>query len=173
MTTTTYAHLPRYTRPANFADFGDVPRAEYFVAYGQHRDSDSVTRSNFRSILSQLGGESETVLVLRDSHWAVGWVEAIYVHESNTVRCEIADKIREALEDYPLVDESDHSELEWNEAADYWASCSVRERVDWITRANTYNEYTRVSHPIPVFAARRAELPDDDNGRLFELLTRD
>lgn len=35
MTESTYTHLKRYERPSNFADFGDVPRGEYYVAYGQ------------------------------------------------------------------------------------------------------------------------------------------
>lgn len=167
-----YTHLQRYERPTHFADFGAVNRADYYVAIGQHRNSDSVTRSNFRTMLRNLGGESETVLILRDSHFAVGWVEALYIHESDTARCEQADDMLRRLEDYPILDESDHSGLEWNETAEYWARMSVRERTEWITRANTYNAYTRVSSPIPVFAARRPELPEDPNGRLFELLTR-
>ena len=156
----TYAHLPRYTRPPHFADYADIDRAEYFIAYSQHRDSDSLTRSNFRSILQALGGESETVLVLRDSHFAVGWVEAIYVHESDTVACAEADRILGRLEDYPVADEEDHSSLEWDEACEYWAWMNLSERVRYLSRAR-----------LSPFAARRDELPEDPNGRLFELLT--
>lgn len=34
-------------------------------------------------MLRELGGESETVRVVRESHWAVGWVEWIAIHESD------------------------------------------------------------------------------------------
>jgi hypothetical protein len=116
--TETFATLTRYTRPRDFADFSDISRAEYFVGVGQHRDSDCLARSNFRSMLRLLGGESDTVLVLRDSHWAVGWVETIYIHESNAAALQTADEILTALEDYPVVDESDYSELEWETAGE-------------------------------------------------------
>jgi hypothetical protein len=110
-------------------------------------------------MLRELGGESETVLVLRDSHWAVGWVEAIYIHESDTDRLAIADEIMSALEDYPVADEFDHSELEWETAHAYWASMSVRERVDWCQR-----------YRASVFAARRDEIPECPSGELVSAL---
>lgn len=143
-------HIQRYTRPRDFADFGDIPRNEYYVAYGQHRDSDCLTRSNFRSILKALDGESETVLVIRDSHWAVGWVEAIYIHESDEQRLEVADHLLAKLADYPVVDEDDWSELEYEVASSYWASMTVTERVQWLQRYEA---------SVSIFAARRAELP--------------
>lgn len=143
--------LQRYTRPPNFADFGDINRNEYFVAYGQHRDSDTLTRSNFRSILSSLGGESDTVLIIRDSHWAVGWVEAIYIHESDQAKLTIADDILTALEDYPIVNATDFSDLEWDAACKYWESMSVSDRVSWLQRYE-FN--------VSIFAARRSELPE-------------
>lgn len=167
-----FEHLKRYTRPPYFADCASFERREHYVAIGQNRDSDTITRSNFRVMLQRLGGETETVFIVRDRHFLCGWVEAIYIHESDTQACETADRLLADLADYPILSEDDHSELEWTETADYWAGMSVRERVEWITRANAYNEYTRVDHPIPVFAARRDELPEDPAGRLFELLTR-
>jgi len=156
---TTYQHLTRYTRPSNFADFSDLNRGEYYVAYGQHRDSDTLAQSNFRSMLRALGGESETVLVLRDSHWAVGWVESIYIHESNATACDTADRILAALEDYPIVDESDFSDLEVETACEYWAGMGVSERMEWCRR-----------YDVSIFAARRNEVPDDRRGELISAL---
>lgn len=156
-----YDTLKRWTRPDNFADFGDIDRTQYYVAIGQHRDSDTVTRSNFRSMLRELGGESETVLIIRDSHWAVGWVEAIYVHESNTAACAMADETLTALEDYPVISDDDWSGLEYSEACEYWERMSVRDRID----------YCR-DYRVSIFAARRAELPEDPQGGLVEALTR-
>ena len=144
-----YQQLKRYERPPNFADFGEVNRREYYVALGRHRDSDTLTESNWRVLLKMLGGESETVLIIRDSHWAVGWVEAIYIHESDTARCEIADRQLQRLEDYPVLDEEDWSALQWDLACEYWQRASVRERVDWCQR-----------YRVSVFAARRDEVPE-------------
>lgn len=156
----TLQHIKRYERPDHFADFADFDRNEYYVIYGQHRDSDTLTRSNFRSILQALGGESDTVLVIRDSHWAVGWVESIYVHEYATDTLQKADEIKADLEDYPVVDESDWSDLQFNEACDYWSSLPVRERVNICKRFR-----------VSVFAARRDELPEDPQSGLIDYLT--
>jgi hypothetical protein len=152
-------HLQRYTKPSHFADWATFDRTEYYVLGGQHRDSDTLTRSNHRSILQALGGESETVLVVRDSHCMVGWVEAIYIHQSDDKALAIAEKITDNLESYPVVDESDWSELEYTEASEYWARMSVSERL-----------YYCQKHGINVFAARRADLPEDERGELIRNL---
>lgn len=156
-----YAHLTKYVRPPHFADWADIDRSEYFVVLGQHRESNTIDRSNFQCALDALGGESDTVFVLRDSHFLVGWVETIYIHPSDTVACDTADRLLARLENYPILDEMHHSDLEWTETSEYWQRMSVRERMEWLQRAD-----------LCIFAARRSELPDDPNGRLFELLTR-
>jgi hypothetical protein len=51
------------------------------------------------------------------------------------------------------------SELEYTEAADYWARMRVRDRVEYCERAG-----------ISIFAARRDYLPPDNTGALLELL---
>ena len=73
-------HLKRWTMPNSY--FGAV-WPNYYVFLGQHRDSDALTRSNFTCGLKALGGESETVEVVRESHWAVGWVEWIAIHQDD------------------------------------------------------------------------------------------
>jgi hypothetical protein len=152
-------HIRRYERPPYFADFSGIDRAEYFVAYGRHRDSDTLRESNYRTILAQLGGESETVIVLRDSHFAMGWVETILIHESDTAALETVDQILAGLEDYPVVCEDDWSSLEYERAAEYWARASVRERLEWCQR-----------YDVSPFAARRNEVPEDPRGELISRL---
>lgn len=154
-----FSHLKRYTRPDHFADFSGIDRSAYYVAYGRHRDSDTLTESNWRSLLAQLGGESDTVIILRDSHFAVGWVEAIYIHESDTRACEIANAALARLEDYPALNEDDWSTLEWERACEYWARASVRERARWCRR-----------YRVSIFAARRSEVPEDPTGELIGAL---
>lgn len=148
--------LTRWTLPDSY---GGAHWDEYFVFLGQNRDSDSLTRSNFICGLKALGGESETVIVVREGHWACGWVEWIAIHESDTAALEQADSIACALEDYPVVNEDHWSEMEWNEAADYWERMRVRDRIEYCERAG-----------ISIFAARRDYLPQDDSGALLELL---
>lgn len=114
-------NLKRWTRPDCYV--GASWPAYYSSGVGQSRDSDALERSNFSCMLKALGGESETVLVIRESHWAVGWVEWIAIHETDAKALEIADDIAAALADYPVVDEMHWSELEYEEAQEVWRSC--------------------------------------------------
>lgn len=100
----------KYTRPQNYCG-PDYPTTISVV--GQSRDSGLLEQSNFRSALELLGGESETVLVVRDSHWAVGWVETLRVELSDKVAIKKACEILAALENYPVVDDDDYSELQY------------------------------------------------------------
>ncbi|WP_407156326.1 hypothetical protein [Bradyrhizobium sp. STM 3557] len=124
-------NLNRWTMPSNY--FGEVWPAYYSAGVGQSRDSDALERSNFRSMLKAIGGESETVQVVRESHWAVGWVEWIAIHQDDETALRKADEIKGALEDYPVINEDDWSEEETSEANDVWRDCySVAERVKYI-----------------------------------------
>lgn len=108
----------------------------WYCVVTQNRDSDTLTRSNFRSALKTLGGESDTVAVHRFGHWACGWWEALAV-QSGTPAFTIAEGIAEALDNYPVVDESDWSELETEEANQVWRDCyTVPERIAYIRKAS-------------------------------------
>lgn len=120
-------HLRLWTMPANYA--GEVWPDYYSSGVGQSRDSDTLERSNFTAMLADLGGESETVIVVRESHWAVGWVEWIAIHSSDDRALETADENVARLADYPVLDEDGWSELEYNEASDYWDAQSPRSKV--------------------------------------------
>lgn len=135
--------LTRWKMPEHYA--GEV-WPEYFVFLGQHRDSDALTRSNFTCALRAIGGEAQ---VVRERHWAVGWVEWIAIHQDDTETLARASAIAERLADYPVLDEDHFSELEYSEACDYWASMSVRERVS-IAR----------EQGVSIFVARRDYLPE-------------
>jgi len=148
--------LERWTRPDHYAG-ADWP--EYFVFLGQHRDSDALTRSNFERGLALIGGESETVQVVRERHWAVGWVEWVAIHESDLAARDKAQAILEKLDGYPVVDEDHLSDLEWREADEMWQRLTVRERVDLCREAG-----------VSIFAARRDWPPADDSGYIFESL---
>lgn len=124
-------HLRRWTMPDHY--FGEVWPDYYSSGVGQSRDSDALEESNFRSMLKILGGESETVLVIHESHWAVGWVEWIAIHESDSKALELADETKAALEDYLVIDDNDFSELEQEHADQTWRECfSDADRLKYI-----------------------------------------
>ena len=146
--------LTRWTLPDSYSG-AEWP--EYFVFLSQTRDSDALTRSNFECGLRVLGGESETVIVVRERHWAVRWVEWIAIHESDVEAILAADDMACALADYLVLDESHFSELESTEADQYWESLRLRERVELCTEAG-----------VSIFAARRDYIPSDDSGFIYE-----
>ena len=149
-------HLKRWTRPDHYAG-ADWP--EWFVFLGQDRESAALTRSNFECGLTRLGGESDTVRVVREKHWAVGWVEWVAVHESDAARLGAADEMLADLDAYPVLDEDHFSDLEWSEAEQAWRSLTLAERVDLCREAG-----------VSIFAARRDYTPADDSGYIHETL---
>lgn len=148
--------LTRWTLPDSY--YG-AEWSEYFVFLSQSRDSDVLTRSNFECGLNALGGESETVQVVREKHWAVGWVEWIAIHESDTESLQKADEMLCALSDYPVLDESHFSELEHSEAETQWQQMPIKWRVELCQEAG-----------ISVFSARHDWIPQCDNGYIYESL---
>ena len=108
-------------------------RGSWYVVAGQSRDSDALEESNFRSILAKLGGESDTVAVESESHWAVGWIEHLLVHLDDSERVKLATTIREELEGYPVVDEEDFSDLENERYTEYAKGELARLGDDWDT----------------------------------------
>lgn len=134
------SYLCRWARPECYIG-AEWP--EYFSAgVGRSRDSDTLERSNFECMLCALGGESDTVLVIRESHWAVGWVEWIAIHESDSKALETADNIKRKLADYPVVDEMHWSDLEMDEANDVWRDCyRPQDRIDYVRRHRNQFEF--------------------------------
>lgn len=153
-----FKYLKRWTHPEYY--IGEV-WPDYFVFLARHRDSDTLDESNFISGLARLGGESETVLVVREGHFLVGWVEWIAIHESDAVRLRAADRMLKEIRDYPILDEDHFGELQFEEACRAWEGLSLAERVDLCREGR-----------VSIFAARRASLPAHDEGYIFEALTR-
>jgi hypothetical protein len=162
-----------WTHPEHYGGFspdGDI------VICTQSRDSRADARSNYTRILQDLNELSESlpaptddgdhgqggswVYDFRASHWGCGWREYLLIRKDAPAELiAMADEILGALESYPVYDESHFSELEWNEAHEYWASISIRERVDYI-KENGGN----------IFAARLDYISEnaDPTGSLFE-----
>lgn len=148
MTTTLYKpeNLRRWTVPQCYS--GAQWEGYYAAPVGQSRDSGALERSNWRVQWETLepleancpdddfpDGEGISPLVVRESHWAVGWVEWVAIHETNEVALRAADEIAGRLENYPILSEDDFSAEEQEEAETVWRDCySAKERVAWIRR---------------------------------------
>ena len=83
----------------------------------QNRDSDTVERSNWDAQLERIpeSEDGESVVVVRENHWAVGWVEWLAILPTATQAVEEASKIVDELENYSILDEDRWSELEFEE----------------------------------------------------------
>ena len=109
-------------------DYAGAEYPDYYMAFGQSRDSEVLERANFDAALEKLGGEhsspewekahpeleaegKEEVMVARASHWAVGWVESILVHKDSAM-VPVLQEMMDAYEEYPVVDEDLLSEYE-------------------------------------------------------------
>lgn len=171
-----------WTHPGSYAGFS--PDGDYLIA-SQHRDSDSISRSNYTCAFKQLREAAEALpgspeapeemyrdqLSPRSAGWVydfragcslVSWVEYLLVRaDAPDELLQVAGEIVCSIASYPVLDDDHHSELEEGEIDDYWASLSVRDRIDAIHRSTS---------SVSIFSARRDERPYDDNGALQEYL---
>ena len=133
--------LPKWKYPRDY--MGQTWEEYYSSGFGQTRDSDVLARSNFRVALKALGGESETVIVVREGHWACGWIEWIAIHESDKKSLEIANEIYCSIQDYAVLDDSDFSELEYSECLDslFYEFHRYEERVERYLEEIESSEY--------------------------------
>ena len=135
-------------------------KGEWFVVpVIRTRDSEPSEESNFDAALRSLGGESGTVEVHRFRHWGPGWFEIIIV-SPDSPQAAIAQEIECKLENYPLLDEDDFSAREYEQANETWSHIPLQERIELCAR-----------YRCSIFAARRDEIPRDDDGALYEYLT--
>lgn len=111
---------------------GEIPEPEWLCVLTRNRDSDELTESNWRCALKQLGGESDNVTIDRFGHWACGWWEALSV-KAGSPQHRIAQEIKASLDNYPVLDDEDFSELEQESADRVWRDCyNSSERIEYI-----------------------------------------
>ena len=121
--------------PFDQRGLGLPDQQDWLVVVGRNRDSDVLNKSNFHSALRELGGESDTVQIVRFGHWGPGWIELILVDPQDEQRREIAESIEASLADYPILDESDFTERETEEADRIWRDWyDANERVCYVRK---------------------------------------
>lgn len=133
--------MQRIHSTTGFIYYGE--REDWLIAATQAPDWGSVLqRSNFRSMLAKLGGESEDVAV-EYAGGAVGKIDYLLVRPGSPAAVE-AERLNARLSDYPVVDEEDLGELEYSE--------------EWCVRCDSA---TREQHPT----ARCGKLRSEDDAR--------
>lgn len=130
-----YPHLSLWSRPRDYA--GATWEGYYGAGVGQSRDSGALERANFQAMQNALKG-CKGWQVVREGHWAVGWVEWIAISPRARKALAIADKLMAGYEDYPCLDEGLYSQIEDEDAAAIWESCFDKsERVAYL-REHSY-----------------------------------
>lgn len=125
------------------AYFGE--RGHWLIAAAVHRDSDTLSRSNwisFGKALEAMAPVTQGWIIERFHHWAVGWIDYLIIDPSCTALVAEAERLRASLEDYPVLDEEHWSQLEDDEAQTIWRDCfRDQERVKYIREHRNQFEF--------------------------------
>jgi hypothetical protein len=141
---------------------GTVPDEHLLVLLTRNRDSDILSESNWHTVLEYLGGESDSVQIIRHGHWACGWIEYLMIDSRDAEKRTLGEQVESRLADYPVFNEDDWSNREYEAACTAWEEMSVRTRVEIIQKYG--GKY------VSVFAARREWIPENDNGNIQQYL---
>lgn len=120
------------TKPKDFGFWGDdenevwwQPGGWGFTPIGTHRDADSVTQSNWQVITEDLIERfPDSFKTYHTNHWAVGWYDHLAVNTSDLAAVEALNQWLEKLKGYPVADEDNLGEIEYEEiceSIDSWA----------------------------------------------------
>ena len=141
--------LELYEKPENY--IGDTHYGDYVFLH-QNRDSDLLTRCNFKLAYSRLLGltvdslddncnlpcdfehteYSNGISIVRERHWACGWLEYILISGNNLDALEKARSMVDELNDYPILCEEYYSECRYKECFDYWESLNPSDRLGYV-----------------------------------------
>lgn len=119
----TMHEVKKWTRPDHYA--GSDWYGWYSAGVGRTRDSGPLENANFDAMCSLLGiggnhGDTDTRRVVCETHWAVGWVAWIAIHESDTQGIRIARGACETLADCPVLDEERYIAYEDKKCREVW-----------------------------------------------------
>jgi hypothetical protein len=113
----------------DFAYWGGEDRSIWGMAYSHNRDSDLAEESNWDSMIKLMTRHnSRSIQIILCNHWACGWIEYMLINTNHKKAMYRLYGILGRLEDYPILDDEDLSNREWEqaqEAYDNWASYDV------------------------------------------------
>ena len=128
-------------------------KGNWLVVMTTNRDADCLTRSNFRSMVQLLGGKAtdgakgsceinSNLAIEEATHWACGWVQYLVLNPAAGELVQTAKENLQRLENYPVLDEEDFSNLEMEEANEIWANCyRPSERLEYIRKHKSQFEF--------------------------------
>jgi len=146
--------------------FLDDRDAWLVVPVSETRDSGPYARSNFataEAMLSAVDADGNDHERHCFSHWGPGWFQILIVRPGSAAAV-VASDIAARLAGYPLLDEDDASEREFDSAQECWSNMSVRDRVHVIQERG---------RGVSVFAARHDWIPHEDCGGIFDYCRED
>lgn len=136
-------------------------RGEWLVASTLNRDSDCLSRSNFRCFAELLGGKradvdtasrkgsidlSDSLAIEEASHWACGWIQYLIINPACCELVKIAENTLEKLDGYPVVNEDDWSMLEDEEAQSVWRDCCrTKDRLQYVREHRREFEFSGIA----------------------------
>lgn len=138
--------LAAWKRPENYTGAGWSGWLVFFLR--QNRDSGCLERSNFQCAFERLkmhatdleSEDCQSVQIVSENHWAVGWIEWIAIHESNKPAIEEAGAIFERFENHPVVNDDHFSKMEFDAFCEAWKSYGHREFIRELERAELIEE---------------------------------
>lgn len=136
-----------WTRPPNYIG---ATWHGWIVFLSRNRDSSLLEKHNFETALATLkplaidvvedGEQLSGVQAVSENHWAVGWIEWIAIHESNTAAIQAAELLEAKLENYPILSEMEYSRKEWEAYCEAWHSWGHREFIQELERSGLIEE---------------------------------
>jgi hypothetical protein len=96
-------HIKRWSVPRHY--FGERWYDFYVAPVTCHRDSDALERTNWAAQCREIP-ESSTVVVVRENHFLVGWIEWLAIHYEDSTALATAERLAEQLAEYPCLDDS-------------------------------------------------------------------
>ena len=106
---------PRGIRTADLPYYRGRPDAGFMSGgFGISRDSDALERSNYAAAWSAYRRAGVNVRADGFNHWAVGWIDEMIVPISRAA-VEVLAELRGRLESYPVLDDEDYSQREWDD----------------------------------------------------------
>lgn len=108
---------------------------DYYILYARTRDSGLLQNHNWTQLLESLGGETcpedeGGLIIARASHFAVGWIELMMIHENATDVIAQAEDLLQSLAEYPILNEDEYWNIQHEFCQEYWSNASLYERVE-------------------------------------------
>lgn len=128
------AKLTPWTLPESY--FGETWDGYLIAPVGRNRDSELLTESNWQAQLKTLEATLDPVSdpwqIVRENHWACGWIEWVAINPDASETIAAMEKLADRLAQYPVLNEDDWSEREYESAKQSFDRWSLREIADQI-----------------------------------------